>query len=301
MSTKPEISVIIPVYNASDTIKKSILSVLEQSYKDYEIIIVDDASTDDITTTLNDIDYPDLKIIHHKKNRGAANARNTGVKEAKGKYVAFLDSDDTWMPDKLKIQHDYMENLKETENTKASCTSFCITHLSHTKSDRILRVDRRWGRALIAGCNVSPGSTLMAERSLFEENNVGPYPTQLRRLEDWDWLITYISKYRLGIIPDILADIKVTGYPPYKVVKKSAEKLKYRKSDFVKRNFGKRKLNVFYAGLHVEMSNAAFRQKSYLTSVKHIIIVFLLSPATFWMFVKRIYYKLKNKIRSQKG
>ena len=95
------ISVIIPFYNEEDYFDECLNSVLRQTYKNYEIIIVNDASRGEYKKKLKYYKnlYPDLiKIVHNEKNEGVAAARNKGIDLAKGKYIAFLDSDDEWMP-----------------------------------------------------------------------------------------------------------------------------------------------------------------------------------------------------------
>ena len=101
------ISVIIPFYNEEDYFDECLNSVLRQTYKNYEIIIVNDASREEYKKKLEYYEnlYPDLiKIVHNEKNEGVAAARNKGIDLAKGKYIAFLDSDDEWMPYKLEYQ-----------------------------------------------------------------------------------------------------------------------------------------------------------------------------------------------------
>lgn len=100
------VSVIIPTYNRSKIVESAIRSVLNQSYKDYEIIVIDDGSTDGTMEYLESLHLP-IKIIS-KQNGGVASARNAGIKAAQGDYIAFLDSDDSWLPDKLKAQVDYL-------------------------------------------------------------------------------------------------------------------------------------------------------------------------------------------------
>ncbi len=98
-----KVSIIIPFYNASSFLTEAIDSVLIQELKDTEIIAVDDGSTDDSAEKISHINDPRLKIIR-QKNAGAAIARNKGVLIARGEYVCFLDADDIWAPDKLKLQ-----------------------------------------------------------------------------------------------------------------------------------------------------------------------------------------------------
>jgi glycosyltransferase involved in cell wall biosynthesis len=110
----PIISIIIPVFNGENYIDESIKSIHWQSFREYEIIVVDDGSTDKTADCVKK--YPEIKYIY-QDNRGPASARNTGVKEARGKYLAFMDADDVWDKNKLLIQFDYMEKHPEVGYT----------------------------------------------------------------------------------------------------------------------------------------------------------------------------------------
>lgn len=104
------ISVIIPSYNSSKYILKTVNSVLQQTYENFEIIIVDDCSKDNTREVIRELSEQDNRVryIFQEKNGGAAVARNTGIENAKGRYIAFLDSDDIWESDKLSIQIRYL-------------------------------------------------------------------------------------------------------------------------------------------------------------------------------------------------
>lgn len=98
------VSVVIPTYNRADLIERSVTSALSQTYEDVEVIVVDDASSDDTPTVLGAIADSRLRVVRHERNEGQCRARNRGVQEAKGRYVAFLDSDDEWLPAKIERQ-----------------------------------------------------------------------------------------------------------------------------------------------------------------------------------------------------
>src|ERR1051325_11615249 len=100
------VSTIIPTYNRDELIGRSVQSVLSQTYQLLEVIVVDDASTDDTRDrieTLQQVD-PRIQYVRHERNRGAQAARNTGIQAAKGEFIAFLDSDNEWLPQKLERQ-----------------------------------------------------------------------------------------------------------------------------------------------------------------------------------------------------
>ena len=104
MQSTPLISVIIPTYNRGPLLGRAIDSVLAQSYGNIEVIVVDDGSNDDSEAVVRSILDARLFYIRLEKNLGGAMARNTGIRAAKGQYIAFQDSDDEWMPDKLEKQ-----------------------------------------------------------------------------------------------------------------------------------------------------------------------------------------------------
>ncbi|MBR3124482.1 MAG: glycosyltransferase family 2 protein [Mogibacterium sp.] len=116
------VSVIMPTYNCGKYIAESIDSVIRQTITDWEIQIVDDCSTDDTSEVLRPYlkDYPNIHYYRLDKNSGPAVARTEAIKRASGKYCAFLDSDDLWMPDKLEKQIAFMEKT----GAKFSCTSY---------------------------------------------------------------------------------------------------------------------------------------------------------------------------------
>jgi glycosyltransferase involved in cell wall biosynthesis len=111
-----KVSIIIPYYNSGHTILRALDSVKNQSFKDYEIIVINDGSKDDSEGIVKQYisDNKELKIKRLKQsNKGPAIARNNGMKIAKGEYIAFLDSDDSFEPNKLEVQIEYMEKNKE--------------------------------------------------------------------------------------------------------------------------------------------------------------------------------------------
>ena len=106
------VSIVVPVYNAARYIRKTIDMVCEQTYKDWELILVDDASSDKSAEIISDIIESSgkrIRLIRKERNAGAAEARNTGIDASTGRYIAFLDADDVWMPDKLEKQIAFME------------------------------------------------------------------------------------------------------------------------------------------------------------------------------------------------
>jgi glycosyltransferase involved in cell wall biosynthesis len=105
-----KVSVIIPTHNRSKFLRAAITSVLNQTYQDFELIVVDDASTDNTAETVTAFKDARIKFIHHETNKGGSAARNTGILHSSGDYIAFLDDDDEWLPEKLARQLDILRS-----------------------------------------------------------------------------------------------------------------------------------------------------------------------------------------------
>ncbi|WP_339147875.1 MULTISPECIES: glycosyltransferase family 2 protein [unclassified Sutcliffiella] len=136
--SSPLVSVITPSYNAERFIAETIESVKKQTFTDWEMIIVDDCSSDNTREILQDYaaNDPRIKPIFLKENSGAAVARNTALNEAKGDYVAFLDSDDFWLPEKLEKQLAFMQQ----HNHAFSYTAYNLMDESGNLLDKVIRI-----------------------------------------------------------------------------------------------------------------------------------------------------------------
>ncbi len=202
----PQVTVVVPIYNSVSTIKRAIDSVVAQTYSDLEIIVVDDGSTDQSRNLITQWGIDNLSLIRHPHNRGAAAARNTGIAAARGRFIAFLDSDDTWKREKLERQ------IAAVDEPSCSILCACVTgYLLHKRSQtRTVKLDlspSQFRRDILFGCTISPGTTLLVDRRIFDE--IGYFDEGLRRLEDWDWLLR-LARWdgcEMLVLPQSLADI----------------------------------------------------------------------------------------------
>lgn len=203
----PAVSVIIPVFNRPDVLRRAVDSVLSQTFPGYELIVVDDGSTEPIADVLSEArDGVDLRLLRHDTNRGAAAARNTGARAAKGRYLAFLDSDDTWHSEKLARQIAFMQTVT---GCRASCTGFALVSEDGVFDRRLPPAVSDLGE-ILWGCRISPGTTLLMERALWEAT--GPMDETLRRLEDWDWMILAAKHAPFDGLREVLADVHHDRY-----------------------------------------------------------------------------------------
>jgi glycosyltransferase involved in cell wall biosynthesis len=284
----PTVSVIIPAYNRAETISRAINSVLGQSFKDIEIIVVDDGSTDGTSDVVQQIGDARIQIIHQTHNQGAAAARNAGMKSARGKYIAWLDSDDEWLPDKLKIQLAAFEQA--APNQKAS----------YTASERI---DQRFGsrvyipqcpdrKKLFLGCDLGPGSTLLFERSVLEK--VGYLDPSFKRYEDWDWLLRYCAEYCLLPVEQPLARIYYTSERSSKGVEISAHQFVTKYSDEL-RQFGMYR-NVVISRRWMEVARYYAQEHNLGKTAQYVIkglSVHPFQPLEAWAWVINAWFGIK--------
>ena len=210
MTNNPLVSVIIPTYNREKYIVDALESVLAQSYNNLEIIVVDDGSTDNTIKILKER-YKDSDIVFiYKENEGVSSARNVGIKAAIGDYIAFLDSDDEWLPEKLKIQIEYSKKYPELsmiateyynidENGKVMGVSEQYKGFQSEKDFILLR--------LLFEPPLIP-STLLIKKQVF--NKVGEFDEQLSTAVDLDFNIrAVVADEKIGIIREPLLRYKV--------------------------------------------------------------------------------------------
>lgn len=184
------VTAVIPVYNRAHSIGRAIRSILAQTQPVDEILVVDDGSTDDLAASL--APFGDrVRVIRQPVNQGAPATRNRGIHEAAGTFIAFLDSDDVWFPDKIARQSAFMRERR----LAASCTNF--ERVAEGEDDCLAQVAfRPYGEVLtptdvLWGCYTSPGSTFMCRRDLLID--IGGYDAAFRRFEDWDLFIRIVT------------------------------------------------------------------------------------------------------------
>ncbi|MCK5851988.1 glycosyltransferase family 2 protein [bacterium] len=209
----PFISIILPLYNGEEFIEKTLLSIGQQSYYDAELIVVDDGSSDNSCDIINHVistsSYPvlkNLKIIN-KENGGVASARNAGIKEAQGKWIAFIDQDDIWFPKKLERQIDV---LRES-NAKWSYSSF-VRFYSNGKE--VLKQNGSKNRMetlrlLVSGKLFIPPSTVLVEKSICVTE--GGFDSNFIPSDEWDFFLTLAEKYKPAYCHEIL--VKFRSHP----------------------------------------------------------------------------------------
>jgi len=203
----PQVSVIIPTYNRAAWVKEAAASVLAQTYQDYELLVVDDGSTDATLETLVSLGRQ-VKVLRSARRRGVSAARNQGAAAARGDWLAFLDSDDLWLPEKLARQVDYLKShpnlaICQTEEIWIRNGARVNPPKTHRKAAGDIFL------ASLKRCMVSP-SAVMLHRRLFAA--LGGFDETLPAGEDYDLWLRTAWRQPVGLVLEPLV-VKRGGHP----------------------------------------------------------------------------------------
>jgi glycosyltransferase involved in cell wall biosynthesis len=209
-ATTPLVSVIVPAFNAAGFLGDSVRSVLSQTMDDLECIVVDDGSTDGTVDALGSIQDDRLRVLRRPTNEGSVSfARNHGLAHASGRYVAFLDADDWWFPEKLETQLAFHEQRPELG----------LVYCGYATTDRSLArlrtvvvpaaVDRLRGQVLLEASGIGFASTALIPAQVLRE--VGGFATHLSVSEDIDLAERIASRHPIAGVPRCLALYRVHG------------------------------------------------------------------------------------------
>lgn len=201
----PKVSVVIPAYNAMAYLPEAVDSVLAQTFTDYDVVIVDDGSSDRIVDWSATIQEPRVRLVS-QANRGLAGARNTGIRESRGEYIAFLDADDLWHPTKLEKQVALMDI---DPSLGVIYTWMTLINQQGESTGRFVKncvEGDVWERLILRNC-VGSGSNPMVRRTCFEQvgdfdENLGSY------MEDRDMWLRIAPHYKFAVVKESLVDYR---------------------------------------------------------------------------------------------
>lgn len=296
MIVLPQVSVVIPVYNGEQTIKRALDSVFAQTFPGLEVIVVDDASADRTADII--AQYGDrLTIIRSTENQGAGAARNKGIVAAKGRWVAFLDSDDAWKPDKLARQ---VELLDRSSKPVAACaTGYNIEKNGRRFAVALNLTPQQFRNDIPFGCTISPGSTLMVERGVF--STIGGFDEALKRLEDWDWLLRFSERYDMVFLPEALADIYLTWIKPsngHDTTERVLDGIRRMRRKHGSRLAPLRKRLQFKSSLLIEHAAVLHRTGRPAGAALYVILALALYPARNMDFFRSLSRAVRERLRS---
>jgi glycosyltransferase involved in cell wall biosynthesis len=194
----PNISVIIPTYNATKTVLATIASVQAQTYRDIEIIVINDGSTDNLLEYLAPT-VTDARVkIYSYPNAGLPVARNRGIARSTGEYIAFVDADDLWTPDKLELQLQALEANPQA-GLAYSWTYFMEEDGERYHTDRPIWFQGNVLKDLMLWNFLCHGSNPLIRRSVIE--SVGEFDPTLPSAEDWDYWLRIAAQWEFALVP----------------------------------------------------------------------------------------------------
>ena len=216
LSKAPLVSVVIPNYNGSNYIFETIQSVINQTYKNWELIIVDDCSTDDSLKIINGIHDPRVSVVKLQENKGAAVARNTAIEISKGRLIAFLDNDDLWISNKLEKQVGFMleNDLMFTYTDYYKLSEKGKFHIKCIKK--------------VTYNDLLKNNYILTSTVIYNADVLGKiYMENIRKRQDWSLFINVIKESKIAIGLSI----------PLTLYRKHANSLSAKKTDLVRYNF----------------------------------------------------------------
>lgn len=244
------VSVIIPTFNREKTLGKAIDSVLNQTYTDLELLVIDDCSTDNTEKLINSYNDKRLKYIKLETNQGACYARNVGIENSKGEYIAFQDSDDYWHENKLELQ---LDNMKKNN----SDIDFCAINIIDEDSCRtkpeprtIKMINKNGVFNTLAFESFISTQSLVAKKSCFETIK---FDNKLPRLQDYDLVLRLSSKYKVSFNEKCLVDLYVQNDS----ISRNPQKLFKAIEIMLNKDYGftKKYKNIFFSKLYEDMAN----------------------------------------------
>jgi glycosyltransferase involved in cell wall biosynthesis len=206
MTATPAVSVILPTYNRAHLLPRAIASVLGQSFRDFELIVVDDGSSDHTVELMRGYDDPRIVFLPPERNLGDAGARMRGIARARGQWLAFQDSDDEWLPERLRLQMDYAATL-DPEFALVGGTllryvggpveriTWPLAEASAARGE----VDRQ--RFVAGFCAYL--QSLIVRRAVYEE--LGGFDTRLKARSDFEFCMRLSRRYRIAAVLDAVA------------------------------------------------------------------------------------------------
>lgn len=196
----PKVSIIIPTYNRATLIKEAINSVLQQTYSDFEILVVDDGSTDNTKEVMTEIENEKVQYIQLDRNYGACHARNVGIEKASGIYIAFQDSDDIWYRNKLEKQVDFLleHNADMTFCQLLSTREGSDKKILHpSKNYKLTEIDFYETLKNFLGST----QTFLLKKECFDTVR---FDEELPRYQDWEFLMQVARSYKIVYQPELL-------------------------------------------------------------------------------------------------
>ena len=196
----PLVGVVVPTYNRADVLPRALQSALRQTYEALEVIVVDDGSTDDTEAVVAALDDPRVRYVLQPRNAGVSAARNRGIREARGEFIAFLDSDDEWFPDKIERQ---VARFREVNNRVGLL--YCgVRSVSDRRGDWTFRPKHRGDvyEAMLQRNVIHTGSGVVIRREVVDV--VGGFDEEIPAIEDYEYWLRIARHFEFDFVEEPL-------------------------------------------------------------------------------------------------
>lgn len=295
------ISVVIPLYNKEQSIASTLQTVLKQTYQDFEIVIVNDGSTDHSVEEVAKVPDPRIRLIH-QSNAGVSAARNRGIAEARGEFVAFLDADDVWKPDYLKTQYELTQKYPECsvfasdyefKDTYGKVTPTIIRKLSFKGADGILS-----NYFEVACCSHPPlwTSAVMVKKSAMQL--VGGFPVGIKSGEDLLTWARLAVNGKIAYAKQAYAVFNVEGYSISEKPKRipAEQDIVGQELKALLKAHPSKGLRLYNALWHKMRSSVYLRLKMRKKSIREALISIKYNPLNYKLYIYIVLNLLPVKI-----
>lgn len=295
MST-PVFSIITPTFRRPMLLKRNILSVKNQTFENYEHIIIDDANDHETAHIINELDDKRIVFNQHETPKGAAGSYNTGIKAARGQFILFLDDDDEYLPCFLKKMHDRFSHSGQNIGFIWSG----ISRIKDTESGEKLLFSLIWPsrfstreEGLVAATSIGNGFGVCIRKTCIE--TIGLYDESLTVSEDTDLLIRLAQKFDFETIPEVLVKIhqhgntQLTSDENYLVRAEGKEKVLNRHHDFIE------KYPALYYAHHKAYADLCYKFRLKIKGRKAMLSIIKKTPLKILNFTDLFSYELTGK------
>jgi glycosyltransferase involved in cell wall biosynthesis len=289
----PVFSIITPTFRRPGLLKRNILSVINQTFENYEHIIVDDANEDETEKLINSFNDERIFLLKHHYQRGAGAAYNTGLKFSKGKYILFLDDDDEYLPCFLKKMYESIS--VSTPETGAVMTGFLRITDNGTgeevKSSVVWPVkfpDKE--KELIAATSIGNGCGICIKKECFDQ--IGNFDESIKYGQDTEFLFRLVNKFRVETVPEALVKIHSHHLPQLTDPSNDKERLDSHER-FLERN--SKMLNLYpelYSTHYMVVANLCYKLKLRKRGRKILLSIIKKNPAKFLNYTDLLSYEI---------
>ena len=205
----PLVTVLIPTFNYAHYLPESVASVAQQTFRDFEVVVVDDGSVDDTAAVVAGLECPNLRYVRHEQNRGLPAARNTGLAIARGRYVALLDADDVMKPSNLARKVEVLERHRDVALVHGPVEPMDDRGrpLGRTRANghEEIRIENLFPKILHG--NLIACSSVLARKEAIDE--LGGFDPRLRYAEDWDLWVRLSHRFKFAYLPEPLVRYRI--------------------------------------------------------------------------------------------